>query len=199
VPTRHRRRAAAALLSPLLILSAAACGEGATGDAGASRADLTARADAAQIAVELVHVTDVPGFRLAEQSVGVYGADGFHSVYVAESGTATITLTVDRGAVDEATCACAPDDGAWYRAGDGGHAWLRDSGTAEPYTVTVQADPAAVDRATLRAALDAARPADDAELDAVLPADDTPGVTPERGDLPATGDGAPLDPEGAAG
>ncbi|TDC27606.1 hypothetical protein E1265_01255 [Streptomyces sp. 8K308] len=186
-----RRRAV--LLPLTLAIPLTACGAGASPD----RAELEARAAALESAVELVYVTEVSGFELAPQSVAPAGADGFQSTYVASADGATIHLVVDRGTVDPATCGCEPDgEHVWYRAGDT-HAYLREE---DGHTVTVEGPSDTVTRETLRAALDEAHPADDEELAATLPeAQGDAGVPAERGDLPAHGDGAPVDPEGASG
>ncbi|TDC74913.1 hypothetical protein [Streptomyces hainanensis] len=188
-------------LSPLallgLLVPLAACGEESAG-----RGELEARAASLETALELVYVTEVSGYELAPMSVAPAGTDGFQSTYVSSTGDgSTIHLLVDRGAVDPTTCDCEPDgDAVWYRPSTdrGPHAYVR---AEDGHTVTVEAPADAVSRETLRTALDEAHVADDAELSATLP--ETPEGTPdapvERGDLPPHGDGAPIDPEGAAG
>ncbi|MFC5800628.1 hypothetical protein [Streptomyces formicae] len=159
--------------------------------------------------LELIHVTDVPGFELAKQSVGPSGHDGFQGTYVRTPGGAQVRLVVDRGELTAANCpaaqvdsvgdapvACAQDgDATWYRTAGGRHEYAR---AENGHIVRVAADKA-VDRATLRTAAEAAPRADDRELDAILP-EAVPDAPPdERGDLPPVGDGAPSNDVGASG
>ncbi|MET7305450.1 hypothetical protein, partial [Embleya sp. NPDC005575] len=109
-----------------------------------------------------VYVTDVPGYELASQSVGVYGDAGFQSVYVSPQGR-QIHLGVDAG--DPGTAACRPnppsgetcvaDGDAWYRLASAEHTYAR---AGDGLVVWVWADPKEVDRVTLHTALLAARP-----------------------------------------
>ncbi|MFI6143198.1 hypothetical protein ACIBCC_33995 [Streptomyces griseus] len=175
------------------------------------RAELEARAAAAQTVAEHVWVTEVPGYALARQSVGVIGDDGFGSVYTAPDG-GQIQLRVERlphadadctdgpasGSAQDPVVTCERDGEQWYRATESGHAYARERGDL---VVTVSGTPEEVDRATLRSAARAAHLADDHELDQVLPpADGDSGRRPvERGDLPPEGDGAPDNGVGASG
>ncbi|MEU8779128.1 hypothetical protein [Streptomyces sp. NPDC048606] len=211
-PHRHprvRRWAATAAALPLG-LALAACGTVVAGSGSGSgsvspsapvpdRPALEARARAAQIAVENVYVTGAPGFAPAVQSAGVSGDDGFSVTYVHTGTGARIDLTAERRPLDT-VCGrgCVPDGGLWYRAGDAGeHAYAVER---DGLLVRLAADPAKVDRATLREAAKAAHPASDAELDAVLPAPrGDAGPPPTRGDLPPVGDGAPNNEVGASG
>lgn len=210
-----RRRLAlpsAALSLPFLL---AACGTQIAG-AGAEapdRAELEARAAALQTRPEHVYVTEADGFDLAEQSVGVLGDDGFSATYVSGGG-GTITLAVERGRVDPASCAalpltsatgaggpagapCEKDGEGWYRAAGGSHEYVR---AENGLRIRVGADTGAVDRDTLRGAAERAHRASDAELDAVLPERGPGAGEPvERGDLPPVGDGAPRNDVGASG
>ncbi|MET9644455.1 hypothetical protein ACFZB6_23240 [Streptomyces syringium] len=157
------------------------------------RAELEARARAIETAIELIHVTSVPGFEPAAQSVGVIGDDGFSLAYV--KGGAVLWLTVDRGTLTEANCAegsifgtgggevtCEREGRTWYRSTAGSHeyALARDG-----YVVRLSAARDAVSRDVLRGAAEAAHPANDQELDAVLPPlRERGGVQPdERGDI----------------
>ncbi|WP_455360249.1 hypothetical protein [Streptomyces sp. SYSU K21746] len=176
---------------------------GPSGRPSVDRAELEARARAMQSAPELIYVTEVPGYALAKQSVGVSGHDGFQSTYVSRSG-GMITLTVDRGTPAAAGCPqCERDGELWYRSSSGTHEYARAVAGAEArHVVRLSADGARVDRATLRRAAEAAHVADDEELDAVLPegtGTDTGGQPVERGDLPPEGDGAPDNEVGASG
>ncbi|MEU0718508.1 hypothetical protein ABZ498_15135 [Streptomyces lavendulocolor] len=170
---------------------------------GADRSELESRARAAQVAIENVYVTDVPGFDPAEQSAGVIGDDGFSVTYVQQGTGAHIRLGVERGSMDAAGCPrvplgdggtggavkCTADGGRWYRTGGARHEYAT---VTDGRLVRLDADLGTVDRATLRKAAEAAHPASDAELGAVLPEARPGGGAPvERGDLPPVGDGAP--------
>ncbi|KFK91106.1 membrane protein [Streptomyces sp. JS01] len=175
------------------------------------RAELEARASAAQLVAEHVWVTEAAGYALARQSVGVLGDDGFGSVYTEPDG-GQIRLSVERlphadadctdgpasGSAQEPLVACERDGEQWYRATESGHAYAREQGGL---VVTLSGTRQEVDRATLRAAARAAHRADDYELDQVLPpAGEGAGRQPvERGDLPPVGDGAPNNDVGASG
>ncbi|MFI7291981.1 hypothetical protein ACIBRY_35890 [Streptomyces anulatus] len=188
-----------------------AAARSASPDPAPDRADLEARARAVQTLVEHVWVTEVPGYTLARQSVGVVGDDGFGSVYTTSAG-GQIQLRVERRAHAGADCTkepapadgqeplvtCERDGEQWYRATESGHAYAREQGEL---VVTVSGAREEVDRPALRSAARAAHRADDHELDQVLPpADEAPGRRPvERGDLPPEGDGAPNNDVGASG
>lgn len=156
---------------------------------------------------DLVHTIELSGFQLAEQSVGVRGDSDYAAVYVPEEEpfTTQVHLDVRGGSYDEARCAadplsgasgsepaavevCEPDAGGWYRAGGGWHEYVvRHDG----YHLTVGAPSAAVDRASLtEAAVEARR------QDGKAPSPAPPPSPVTRGDLPTTGDGAPVDPYG---
>ncbi|MGW0818427.1 hypothetical protein ACWD00_35400 [Streptomyces viridiviolaceus] len=202
------------LLPALLVL--AGCGtEKAASDpaAGASAADhgeLDARARALGVAPELVHVTEAPGFTLAQQSVGVLGDDGFSATYVSRKTGAQLRLSVDRGSITADTCpaqpvgdmagertACVRDGDAWYRTGAGRHEYaLPEDG----YVVRVSGETDAVPRDVLHAAAGAVHRPDAAEAAALLPSVAPERTAPvERGDLPPVGDGAPDNDAGAGG
>ncbi|MFT9669739.1 hypothetical protein ACMZ5F_21130 [Streptomyces rhizosphaericola] len=175
------------------------------------RAELEARAGAAQLVTDHVWVTGAAGYALARQSVGVLGDDGFGSSYTAPDG-GLFQLSVERRphAVAECTGAAAPAGGTeppetcerdgehWYRATESDHAYARER---SGLVITVSGAREKVDRATLRSAARAAHRADDHELDRVLPpAGGGSGQRPvERGDLPPVGDGAPDNEVGASG
>lgn len=174
------------------------------------RAELEARAGAAQLVTEHVWVTEAAGYTVARQSVGVLGDDGFGSSYTSPDG-GVLQLSVERRphAVADCTEASAPDGGQeplvtcerdgehWYRATESGHAYAREQGDL---VITVSGAREQVDRATLRSAARAAHRADDHELDRLLPPGGGSGPQPvERGDLPPVGDGAPNNGVGASG
>ncbi|MFD6533088.1 hypothetical protein [Streptomyces sp. NPDC060184] len=201
----------------LLVLTLAGCGTEHAGAGGASptadvpdHAELEARATALQTRADHVYVTEVAGYTLATQSVGVRGDDGFGSSYTDKSGH-VIQLGVERAEYSPADCGkqpptdgtpdytvCEREGGSWYSATALGHSYARAEGDV---VVKVSAELPAVDRATLREAAEAAHLADDAELDRILPPlGRAPGSQPiQRGDLPPEGDGAPENGVGASG
>ncbi|MFE9249728.1 hypothetical protein [Streptomyces sp. NPDC007088] len=170
---------------------------------------LAARAATAQVPLEKVYVAEVPGFRLAVQSVGPVDEDGFQSSATDAHG-AVLRLTVDDFApLTAGTCSavplgdgagavrCTPEDGGlWYLTAGGQHAYVRQQGALR---VALAAPARAVSRAKLRDAVRAAHRADPAELDRTLPGATAFPSPVERGDLPPVGDGAPLNEVGASG
>ncbi|GAA1425317.1 membrane protein [Streptomyces thermospinosisporus] len=178
--------------------------------------ELGARARALGIAPELVYVTEAPGFTLAQQSVGVFGADGFSATYVSRQGGRQIRLSVDRGSLSDAGCddmaqpACERDgelQDAWYRAAEEGQqVYLLPK---DGLVVRLAADTGVPREVLRKAARDAHRPTENEEVTDLLPPaqenEDQPGspsspTTPvERGDLPSTGDGAPRNDANAGG
>ncbi len=138
--------------------------------AAPGQADMDERLRALGIAPELVYVTEVPGFTLAQQSIGVNGDDGFSVAYWAKDG-AVLHLYAERGSA--ADC----PEGHVCRAPEKGQ------------VVRVYGEKVAAD--VLRRAADAIhRPAPE-ELVPLLPSPRTATAPVERGDLPSYGDGAP--------
>ncbi|MFI6641365.1 hypothetical protein [Streptomyces sp. NPDC050504] len=182
--TPRTRRTAPLLLLPVLLV--AACGtERAGAGAAPPRAELEARARAAQTSVDFVYVTEVTGFTVAKQSVGVVGDDGYGAVHTDGSGR-MFQLSVERKRGQK----------GGYRKGATDHRFVRIDGER---VITASGELSAVDEQTLRDAVDGAHRANDRELDEVLPEATASGATGggadvERGDLPADGDGAPVDP-----
>ncbi|GGS67747.1 membrane lipoprotein [Streptomyces cinerochromogenes] len=184
-------RALPLLLLPVLLT---ACGteKAATGDArdpaaatprqsppatlGRSEAD--ARLRALGIAPELVYVTDVPGFTLAQQSVGVNGDDGFSAAYWAGDG-AVLHLYAERGSATD-----CPE----------GYACLAP---AKGQVVRVYGEK--LGPGVLRRAAAAVHRPTPAELAALLPPAPTATAPVRRGDLPSYGDGAPDNHVGEGG
>ncbi|MFI7272566.1 hypothetical protein [Streptomyces sp. NPDC049879] len=206
---RTGRRIAVIPLLALPLLGLAACGEedGTGRSAGTGAADepvdeaLVARAAALDTTVDMVYVTEAPGFTLAVQSVGPLNASGFQSSYTDASG-AVLHLTVDHAPRDtEDLCPVLTGGEGWFCATDGG-VWTASSDASgelrarveDGRLITVAGD-TSVPAEALDAALEAAHQADAEELAATLPdAPDDDGTPVERGDLPANGDGAPVDP-----
>ncbi|MFJ4642209.1 hypothetical protein ACIP6Q_01570 [Streptomyces bobili] len=184
----------ALLLGPVLLTG---CGSERADEA--DPAELASRAGALGIAPELVYVTDAPGHTLAQQSVGVYGGEGFSAVYVSRQKGTQVQLTVDRGTMTEATCEEQPggdSSPAPVTCARDGDAWYRSSGQWAEYAVpkkdfVVRVGGTNVPRDVLREAADQLhRPSAD-ELDTLLPSAPAGGEPVERGDLPPAGDGAP--------
>ncbi|MFC7816048.1 hypothetical protein ACFUTR_15565 [Streptomyces sp. NPDC057367] len=186
---------AAAVTTP-----AAATGQ-ASPATGGTPGEVTSRAEAMGAAPELVYVTTVPGFTLAEQSVSTLGDDGFSAAYTDGSG-AVIRLGVERGSITEETCrsrpvgytsgggrtTCERDAGTWYRTGGGEHEYAVPK---DGHVLWLSAGTDSVPRAVLREAAVSAHRPDAAEATEILPSP-RPDTTPvERGDLPPFGDGAP--------
>lgn len=176
--------------------------------------ELAERAHQAGLEPDLVYVVDVDGYDRAAGGTGPYGDSGFQDIYVSPSG-ADIRLTVERAALDDADCPDLPIPAAepvgvpvaCVSDGDG---WERTSGDRQEYArldggrlVRVSGRTDATTMDLLRSAVADARPATADELDDLLPAGPTGGSsgrgTPARGDLPATGDGAPDNSVGPGG
>lgn len=158
------------------------------------------------VAPDLVYTVELPGYELADQSVGVVGDEGFGASYVSPDGR-QVELTVDRGQPDDGMCTgtpighadppsppttCERDGTGWYRAGGGRHEYVAVRGD---HTLRLNAPIADVDRATLDAAVTNARPVTREASETSAPS----SSRPERGDLPATGDGAPNNTVGPGG
>lgn len=191
---RTVRALPALLLGPVLLT---ACG---TEDAGAADpAELKSRAQALGIAPDAVYATEAPGYTLAQQSVGVYGGDGFSATYVSQKNGTQLQLTVDRGTMTAGTCPTQPpadSSGTRTHCTRDGDAWYRGGGEGAEYVVPkkgflVRIRGEGVPRDVLREAADNLhRPSTD-ELDTLLPSAPAGGEPVERGDLPPVGDGAP--------
>ncbi|MEU3524043.1 membrane lipoprotein [Streptomyces sp. NPDC038707] len=138
--------------------------------AAPGQAEMDERLRALGIAPELVYVTEVPGFTIAQQSIGVNGDDGFSVSYWAENG-AVLHLYAERGSA--ADC----PQGHVCRA------------PAKGQVVRVYGEKAGAD--VLRRAADAIHRPSPGELVPLLPAPRTATAPVERGDLPPNGDGAP--------
>jgi hypothetical protein len=190
--TRTRCAAVVLALPASLVLGACAGlggAEGATGEP-VQPASIAAWSEPAGIAPGLVYVTDVEGFELATQSVGVFGDDGMSAVYMRSGAAmASVMLTTSRDpAVEVVPCAGLPDSS---------ESMLRCA--TERDGVHIVLDGEGVDAATLRAAAEAVRVPGADELEHLFSDVPTVQVPVERGDLPAEGDGAPLNEPGLGG
>ncbi|CAL9413665.1 hypothetical protein SUDANB178_01689 [Streptomyces sp. enrichment culture] len=149
----------------------AAAGSSQEPASGAPRqAELDERLRALGIAPELVYVTEVPGFTVAQQSIGVNGDDGFSVAYWAKNG-AVLHLYAERGSA--ADC----PQGHVCRA------------PAKGQVVRLYGEKVAPD--VLRRAADALHRPTPGELVPLLPSPRTATAPVQRGDLPPNGDGAP--------
>lgn len=168
------------LLLPLLTLTA--CGSSGPADAD----ELAARAASIGVDPDVVYAVSLDGFAPASQSAGVMGDAGFGVAYTAPDGRMAMLTTDPRGAADPG-CVVAGDQHECVAVHDG-------------VAVRLSAAADAVDEETLRAAVEGAHAPSADELAALFAdAPDGGGAPVERGDLPPSGDGAPIDPEGAAG
>lgn len=201
-----------AAATALTLLLTTACGtESASRDDGpAPLPDDTYRRVLAQgVDPDLVHTIELPGFELAEQSVGVLGDADYGATYVPVEApyTTEVHLQVTSGTYDARRCAteplhgptggspaavesCEPDAGGWYRTGGGWQEYVvLDAG----HVLALSGPTEGVDRDDLVAAALGARHQDGGDI---TPA--TPSSPVTRGDLPTTGDGAPVDPYGTS-
>ncbi|GAB6903651.1 hypothetical protein [Kineosporia succinea] len=188
-----------ALIAGALLLALVGCGE----SAAAATEEQRQRALAAGFDADLVYVLEVDGYNAAAGGSGVYGADGYQTIYVSESGD-DLRLTVERATLDDITCPALPVPGAegvditveCTRDDDG---WRRVAGDREEYAVLrddllVRVSGTRAGANLMREAALEARPATSKELDDVLPPD---SEIVERGDI--SGDNAPNNDVGAGG
>ncbi|WP_435769119.1 hypothetical protein [Nocardioides sp. SYSU DS0651] len=200
-------RVAASLAVSTTLLLGAGCGTDRGGADDAARLpDETYRRVLSQgVDPGLVYTIELPGFELAEQSAGVVGDSDYAAVHLPVDPplTTEVYLEVRSGPYATARCerdllrgatggspvavdSCEPDDEGWYRTGGDWHEYVvRRAG----HHLVLGAPTAAVDRETLtETALEARRH----DQTATVPA--SPSSPPTRGDLPTSGDGAPIDP-----
>jgi hypothetical protein len=201
-----------ALAGLLPLSSGCAAGTDAAGDGPEPLPDDTYRQVVEQgTDPALVYVIEVAGFEAATQSAGVVGGSDYAVTYVPTDPplTSQIYLEVRAGSYDEARCerdplrgtddaystlveSCEADASGWYRSGDDWHEYVaRHAG----HHLTVGAPPAVERQVLIEAALGARR------QDGSTPSSSTPATPMQspstRGDLPGTGDGAPVDPHGS--
>lgn len=159
----------------------------------------------------LVYSIEIPGFEVAVQSAGVVGGSDYAVTYVPTDPplASQVYLEVRDGSYGGARCkrdplrgpdggystlveSCEPDASGWYRSGDDWHEYVARH--AEHHLVV--GGPPAVERDVLIEAALGARHQDGSMPSSSTPA--TPMQSPTtRGDLPGTGDGAPVDPHGS--
>ncbi|NJP92893.1 hypothetical protein HCN51_26150 [Nonomuraea sp. FMUSA5-5] len=182
-PAGLASRSLATLVAAALVV--AGCGSGA-----ALSQEVIDRARTQGVAPELMYVVDLPGFELAEQSVGGVGEDGFGAVYTGPGGE-QVELRVDRTPY-ECVGTCERDDGGgWYTVHEGRQAYVA---VRKDHYVKLVCPVGQVDRAVLKRAAEGARPA---VGDGGTPA--PPPSLVRRGDLPENGDGAPIQRTGPGG
>ena len=177
---------------PGVVLLVAAFALAGCGNASANPGEIATWSNPAGVSPDLVYVTDIDGFQLQVQSVGVSGDEGLSATYANLGSGGMVTLTTRRGP-DATAPACGElsDD----TATSGLRCWVADGSV----TVVLEGQDG-VRPATLRKAADAVHvPSKDEvkHLFSEVPA--APDEPVERGDLPEHGDGAPIDEPGPGG
>ncbi|MEU7452050.1 hypothetical protein [Streptosporangium roseum] len=187
---------------PILLGLAVLSGCGSEGTLSQAALD---QARAQGVAPDLIYVVDLPGYELAEQSVGGVGGEGFGAFYVSPEG-GQVELRTDRGTFSDALCAdtpvkdaepaaavrCERDEVGWYRVAGDHHEYTVVSGD---HYIRLNGRVGEADRAALKAAVAGARHVTGEGSGTPLPS-----RTPvERGDLPTNGDSAPDNDAGAGG
>ncbi|GAA0986233.1 hypothetical protein GCM10009555_063220 [Acrocarpospora macrocephala] len=178
-------------------------GRGSSGSLSPAVLDQARRQGAAP---DLIYMVEVKGYEIAEQSVGVINDEGFGAFYSAKDGR-RVQLRIDRGTMTDALCPglpvtdmepltalvrCERDEVGWYREGGGHHEYIA---VRDGHLIKLAGSLGDVDRATLKAAVAGAR-----HVATTAPAAPSPSHTPvTRGDLPTTGDGAPIQNTGPGG
>ncbi|GGK63660.1 membrane protein [Sphaerisporangium melleum] len=189
------------ILVTFLVMLAALSG---CGSEGVLSQPVIDQARAHGVAPDLIYVVDLPGYELAEQSVGGIGEEGFGAFYVSPDGR-RVELRVDRGSFSDGLCVdtpiagvepltvperCDHDEVGWYRQGGGRHEYTAIRGD---HYIRLAGGLEDVDRGALKAAVAGARPATGTGTPSPLPS------PVERGDLPTSGDGAPQNEAGSGG
>jgi hypothetical protein len=139
-------------------------------------------------APELMYVVDLPGYEVAEQSVGVINDDGFGAVYTSPGGE-HVELRVDRGPYVRAGTS-ERDGGGWYTVNGGDQEYVA---VRKDHHIRLICPVGQVDRAVLKQAAQGARPATGTGPPAPLPP-----APVERGDLASNGE-APVRRRGPGG
>ena len=194
----------------VVCLSLVGCAPRTGADADPASADsIAASANAAGIAPELVFTTEVDGFDLAAQSVGLGAADGMTATWFNADTGSMLTIRSDFGELTEESCiavplwdapsetvSCADEDGIWHRSGGDTHEYVA---VRDGALIWVSGMDGTSQEDLLTAAQNVRVPSE-AELEQLF-ADvpPGPGEPVERGDLPENGDGAPSNPTGPGG
>lgn len=184
-------RCAAAALTGIALLTLGACAGSAGSGGPADRTAIAAQATPAGIAPELVLVTDIDGFELNPQLVGVMGGDGMSAGY-ARGASRVLLMTWREGdpaPVSDPSLVLCSD------LPDADQPVLRCA--AEHGGVHVVLEGEEVEAGALRAAAAALRVPRADELEELF--SNIPKDHVERGDLPEVGDGAPINEPGAGG
>lgn len=205
--TSHPRTTAVAIAVSMCVLLSG-CATGARASAAAPEA-VARHVDGTGIHPALVYTTEVPGYDLAPQSVGVTGEDGMSASWVDADTGAVVSIRTASGELTAEDCAstplwegaggtvtCTQDGDTWHREADGIDEYVVQREDTQVWVFGRSDAPAAL----LRVAATNVRVPTEAELDllfADVPA--TSGEPVERGDLPEHGDGAPIDPSGPGG
>ncbi|GAA4210495.1 hypothetical protein GCM10022252_78400 [Streptosporangium oxazolinicum] len=154
---------------------------------------------------DLIYLVDLPGFELADLSAGVVGDDGFGATYWSQDGR--VELRAHHSTSDGALLAstrlmgaepwtapvrCEHDEVGSYRSAGGRHEYavLRAG-----HLIWLNCPVGLVDRAVLKAAMAGVRQV--TWKGSRTPPPRHPPV--RRGDLPTTGDGAPVEYRGVGG
>nr|WP_055506770.1 hypothetical protein [Nonomuraea pusilla] len=178
-----RHKETAALTFGLTFALVAGCGT-----AGALSQDVIDQALRQGAAPDLMYVVELPGYELAEQSVGGINEEGFGAFYTSPDGR-RVEMRVDRGPY-RCSGTCERDGTGWFTV-DGGR--QEYAAVREDHHLRLICDVGQVERGVLKQAAESARPA-------VGTGTPSPPPSPvERGDLPEHGDMAPLNPTGPGG
>lgn len=200
------------VVAALALLTLSACGSQLLSDAQMERLERDG------VDLSLVYLVELPGYTLAEQSLGVVGEDGFGASYTNSAGNVAhlrvehVVHVADDGrtgdgcgaplldAAPGAPLSCARDDTGLYRSSGGRHEYVVVFGDHRLSLNAPSDDPdrAALTRALLDARSGAGDPPSSPGVPPVLPGNPSP-AQPPRGDLPPIGDGAPADPPDAGG
>jgi hypothetical protein len=174
-------------------------------DSGASLGEAEmGRLRAQGVAADLIYLVDMPGYKLAEQSVGVINEEGFGAAYASPEGR-IVELRVDRGTFSDDVCrdrpvhnatnvpvTCERDEVGWYRVAGDRHEYIVVQGD---HFIRLNGVATEVTRSALKQAVAGARPVTSDGNGTPEP----PRTPVERGDLPTAGDGAPNNEVGPGG
>lgn len=197
-----RMRGAWVTVAALGLACLSACGSVVAGSSGVDMGRLRALG----VAPDLVYLVDLPGYEMAEQSMGGIGEEGF-GVFYTSAGGRQVELRVDRGTFGDDVCRstpinlatppdalvlCVHDEVGWYRMAGDRHEYVALRGDV---LIKLGGGVTDVGRAALKTAVGGARRATGDGKAGTTP----PRVPVERGDLPTAGDGAPDNAVGPGG